>query len=119
MAGNANTCKRRRPNMANNKVKTRFDSTSPNKNKIATLSGITKTEQFYMDILEFKVEVNGVEQPMHKFFSGTLDRIEHSEDNLAALVEETKILRDIVKLQQKMVEALDKRLKKIESEGNL
>jgi len=102
-----------------NKVKTRFDSQNPNKGKVASLVGATKTDTVFVDLLEFKIEHNGVEMPLSKFLGLTHDKIDKLSELEKTLIGEVAILRDKVKLQQKILEVIDARLKKIEQEGNL
>jgi hypothetical protein len=102
-----------------NKVKTRFDSAAPNKNKVAVLVGVNKQETVYVDFLELKVEKNGIEMPLYKFLSLTLDEVDKLSLVEKKLVSEVAILKEKIKLQQDMILALDSRLKNIEEEGNL
>lgn len=102
-----------------NKVKTRFDSALPNKNKVATLVGITKPEMAYIDLLEFKIEHNGIEMPLSKFLEKIYDELNALDGVKKKLVSELAVLTEKVKLQQKMLDVIDARVKKIEQEGNL
>lgn len=102
-----------------NKVKTRFDSALPNKNKVGTLVGINKPEVVYVDFLELKVEKNGIEMPFSKFLEKIHDQLDSLEQGKKKLAEELIKANEKIKLQQEMLDVLDARIKKMEEEGNL
>jgi predicted ribosome quality control (RQC) complex YloA/Tae2 family protein len=102
-----------------NKVKTRFDAQSPNKNKIATLVGVTVPEQTYVDLFAFKIEHNGVEMPLNKFLEKLLDEKDKLDEAKKLLIKEVESLQKQIKIQQEIIKGLDERLIKLETIGNL
>jgi predicted nuclease with TOPRIM domain len=101
------------------KIKTRPDNSNPNKNKIAGLIGLNKPEQFYQDLLLFKVELDGVEQELHKVLEKVFDKFDTDERNIKMLAKEVSLLREQNKLYQEAIKSLDTRLHKLETKGNL
>ena len=102
-----------------NKIKTRFDSSDPNKNKVATLVGQSKDMISYKDFLDLKVEQNGVEMPLHKLLSKVFDKIDEDQLLIRRLIGEQAILSAQLELYQKALQSMDERLHKLETEGNL
>jgi hypothetical protein len=106
--------------MGNNRVKTRVSSDNPNKNKIATAVGITKVENVYKDMFsEFYVEHNGAEHRFNRLLEQMLDKDDKSYEIISLLVQEVNSLEAKLKIYKEMVEVLDKRLHKLETEGDL
>jgi predicted nucleic acid-binding Zn-ribbon protein len=102
-----------------NKIKTRVDNSNPNKNKVATLIGYNKPEQFYQDLLEFKLELNGIEMPIGKLLEKLFDKLETDEKHIRDLAKEVSLLKEQNKLLLEAVKKLDTRLYKLENLGNL
>lgn len=101
------------------KIKTRADSSNPNKNKLATLIGINKPEQFYQDLLEFKLELDGVEQPIGKLLEKVFDKFDTDERNIRLMAKEVSLLKEQNQLLKEAIKTLDTRLHKLETMGNL
>ena len=102
-----------------NKVKTRFDANDPNKNKVSTLVGINKVVQDHKDLLDFKVEHNGVEMSMSKFLERIVDRLDTDEKLLKATLGELGMANGQIGLLQEAISSLDTRLDMIENLGNI
>jgi predicted nuclease with TOPRIM domain len=101
------------------KIKTRVEASNPNKNKISTLIGLNKPEQFYQDLLLFKVELDGVEQELHKVLEKVFDKFDADERNIRLLTKEVSLLREQNQLLKEAIKTLDTRLQKLETLGNL
>jgi predicted nuclease with TOPRIM domain len=102
------------------KIKTRVDNTNPNKNKIATLIGFQqKPEQFYQDLLLFKVELDGVEQELHKVLEKVFDKFDADERNIKLLTKEVSLMKEQNKMLLQAIKTLDTRLHKLENLGNI
>lgn len=102
-----------------NKIKTREDKTNPNKNKVASLIGINKPEQFYQDLLTFKLEHNGVEMELYKLLEKVFDKLDADKVNIKKLTEEISLVKEQNKLLKEAIKTLDTRLYKLETKGNL
>ena len=102
-----------------NKIKTRPDQSFPDKNKVATLVGIAKKEPFYQDLLSFKLEHNGVEQPLNKLLERQFDKLDSSEALIKKLIGEIALLTAQNELLLQAIEQLDSRLDKLETQGQL
>lgn len=102
-----------------NKIKTRFDSANLNKNKVATLVGVKTPETIYQDLLEFKVEHNGIEMPLFKLLSNVFDELDRLTEVEKRLVGELSLATQQLELQKQALLALDSRLKTIEERGNI
>jgi len=106
--------------MANNRVKTRLASDNPNKNKVATAVGINKVEHVYKDLFsEFYVEHNGAEHRFNRLLEQMLDKGDKHYEIINLLVQEVNSLEAKLKVYKEMVKVLDKRLHKLETEGDL
>jgi predicted nuclease with TOPRIM domain len=101
------------------KIKTRPDNTNPNKNKIAGLIGLNKPEQFYQDLLLFKVELDGVEQELHKVLEKVFDKFDADERNIKLLTKEVSLMKEQNKMLLQAIKTLDTRLHKLENLGNI
>jgi predicted nuclease with TOPRIM domain len=101
------------------KIKTRVETSNPNKNKIATLIGLNKPEQFYQDLLLFKVELDGVEQELHKVLEKVFDKFDADERNIKLLTKEVSLMKEQNKMLLEAIKTLDTRLHKLENLGNL
>ena len=84
--------KRKEVKSCQTKIRTRFDSSEPNKNKIATLVGHGKDMMSYKDFLDLKVEHNGVEQPLHRLLSTVFDKMDDDQKTIKRLIGEQAIL---------------------------
>jgi hypothetical protein len=106
--------------MPNNRVKTRPAADNPNKNKVATAVGVNKVEHVYRDLFsEFYVEHNGVEHRFNKLLEHMLDKDDKYYELINLLVQEVNSLEAKLKVHKEMVQVLDKRLHKLETEGDL
>jgi phage shock protein A len=106
--------------MANNRIKTRPAADNPSKNKVATAIGINKIEHVYKDLFsEFYVEHNGVEHRFNKLIEQMLDKDDKYYELINLLVQEVNSLEAKLGVFKEMVQVLDKRLHKLETEGDL
>jgi hypothetical protein len=106
--------------MPNNRVKTRLAADNPNKNKVATAVGINKVEHVYKDLFsEFYVEHNGAEHRFNRLLEQMLDKDDKYYELINLLVQEVNSLEAKLKVHKEMVQVLDKRLHKLETEGDL
>jgi hypothetical protein len=102
-----------------NKIKTRVDSTNPNKNKVSTLIGINKPQQFYQELLEFKIEHNGVEKPLNKLLEKVYDKLDSDAVLIKKLTNQIALLKKENTVYHEAITELDSRLSKLENLGNL
>jgi CII-binding regulator of phage lambda lysogenization HflD len=102
-----------------NKVRTKYKSSDPNANKIATMTGLNEMKPIYKDLFAFDAEVNGIDYPLGTLFESILNKNDKQDEIIKLLTNEVKVLNQKLEAHKKVLDSLNARLIQIETLGKI